>query len=113
MFIDALLKADRVRISAATLLEARMVANRDHGASELEELLDTVDAEVIAVDNTQADIAFQGFLRFGKGQHQAGLNYGDCFSCALAKAFGEPLLFKGDDFAKTDLDAGVPRREAT
>jgi ribonuclease VapC len=106
-FIETLLKTDRVRISAATLLESRMVANRDNGLSELAELLVTLDAEIIAVDQTQADIAFQGFLRYGKGQHPAGLNFGDCFSYALAKAYDEPLLFKGDDFHRTDIDAAI------
>jgi len=100
-----LLKADRVRISAATLLESRMVANRDNGHTELEELLDILDAEIIPVDKTQADLAFEGFLRYGKGKHPAGLNYGDCFSYALTKAYGEPLLFKGEDFPRTDVSA--------
>ncbi len=106
-FIETLLKTDRVRISAATLLESRMLANRDNGLSELAELLVTLDAEIIAVDQTQADIAFQGFLRYGKGQHPAGLNFGDCFSYALAKAYDEPLLFKGDDFPRTDIAAAL------
>jgi ribonuclease VapC len=102
-FIETLLKTDRVRISAATLVESRMVANRDNGLAESAELLDTLDAEVIAVDQAQADIAFEGFLRYAKGQHPAGLNFGDCFSYALAKAYDEPLLFKGDDFPRTDI----------
>lgn len=105
-FIDALLTADRVRISAATLLEARMVANRDNGIAELDELLETIDAEVIPVDQIQTDIAFDGLLGFGKGRHPAGLNYGDCFSYA-AMAFNEALLFKGDDFSQTDVSAAV------
>jgi ribonuclease VapC len=105
--IETLLKTDRVRISAATLLESRMVANRDNGLSELAELLAILDAEIIAVDEPQADIAFQGFLRYGKGRHPAGLNFGDCFSYALAKAHNEPLLFKGDDFPRTDIAAAI------
>jgi ribonuclease VapC len=106
-FIETLLKTDRVRISAATLLESRMVANRDNGLAELAELLVALDAEIIAVDQGQGDIAFQGFLHYGKGQHPAGLNFGDCFSYALAKAYGEPLLFKGEDFPRTDIDAAI------
>jgi len=106
-FIEILLKTDRVRISPATLLESRMVANRDNGLSELAELLVILDAEIIAVDQAQADLAFQGFLRYGKGQHPAGLNFGDCFSYALAKAHDEPLLFKGDDFPRTDIAAAI------
>ena len=106
-FIETLLKADRVRISAATLLESRMVAHRDNGLAELAELLVTLDAEIIAVDQPQTDVAFQGFLRYGKGQHPAGLNFGDCFSYALAKVYDEPLLFKGNDFPRTDIDTAI------
>jgi len=84
-----------------------MVANRDKGLAELEALLVTLDADIIPVDQAQGDIAFQGFLRYGKGQHPAGLNVGDCFSYALAKAYDEPLLFKGDDFPRTDIEAAL------
>lgn len=106
-FIETLLKADRVRISAATLLESRMVAHRDNGLAELAELLVTLDAEIIAVDQAQTDVAFQGFLRYEKGQHPAGLNFGDCFSYALAKVYDEPLLFEGNDFPRTDIDTAI------
>jgi len=51
----------------------------------------------------QSELARQAFLDFGKGRHKAGLNFGDCFSYALAKAMGEPLLFKGNDFSQTDI----------
>lgn len=101
------MKTGQVRISAATLLECRVVANRDKGLAELEALLVTLDAEIIPVDQPQGDIAFQGSLRYGKGQHPAGLNFGDCFSYALAKAYDEPLLFNGDDVPRTDIDAAI------
>jgi ribonuclease VapC len=55
----------------------------------------------------QAHLARQAFLDFGKGRHAAGLNFGDCFAYALAKVTGEPLLFKGQDFSKTDIKAAV------
>jgi ribonuclease VapC len=58
---------------------------------------------VIPVDHEQALLARDGFRRFGKGRHPAGLNFGDCFSYALAKQRGEPLLFKGNDFSQTDV----------
>jgi ribonuclease VapC len=58
-----------------------------------------------AVTPEQAEMAREAWRRFGKGQHAAGLNFGDCFSYALAKATGEPLLFKGDDFVHTDITA--------
>jgi ribonuclease VapC len=60
-------------------------------------------AEVVPVDAEQTDAARRAWRRYGKGRHAAGLNYGDCFSYALALTRGEPLLFKGDDFAKTDI----------
>ncbi len=56
-------------------------------------------------DADQAEIARLAFGRYGKGRHRAGLNFGDCFAYALSKASGEPLLFKGDDFAQTDVDS--------
>jgi ribonuclease VapC len=91
------------RISAGTLLEARIVAERDGGAEELAELLSLADVEVVPVDERLVDVGKEGFRRFGKGRHAAGLNYGDCFAYALARALDEPLLFKGDDFSRTDV----------
>ena len=58
-------------------------------------------------ESEQLDVAIDAFRRFGRGRHVAGLNFGDCFSYALAKATGEPLLFKGDDFARTDVRRAV------
>ena len=99
-----MLAAAEVRISAGTLLEVRIVAARDGGLAELAELLEAVGVEVEPVDPTQVDAAMDGFLRFGKGRHAAGLNYGDCFAYGLAKTLGEALLFKGNDFAQTDIE---------
>lgn len=101
--IDRLLAGDDVRISAGTLLEARIVAERDGGTAELEKLIETIGIEVVPVDARQVAIAFEGFRRFGKGRHKAGLNFGDLFAYALARAFDEPLLYKGTDFAHTDI----------
>ena len=64
--------------------------------------------ELAPFDAEQLGIARRAFGRFGKGCHAAGLDFGDCFSYALAKALGEPLLYKGNDFAKTDVEAAVP-----
>ena len=104
-FIDRLLATSEVRISAGTLLEIRIVAERDGGGAELEELLATLGIEVVPVDARQVDLAFDGFRRFGKGRHPAALNFGDLFAYALACAMDEPLLFKGDDFNRTDVKA--------
>ena len=104
-FIDLLLAASEARISAGTLLELRIVAERDGGSEELAALLATLGVEVVPVDARQVDLALEGFRRFGKGRHPAGLNFGDLFAYALAQVLGEPLLFKGDDFAQTDIEA--------
>ena len=101
--IEKLLTCDAIRISAGTLLEARIVCECYGGLSDLDDLLREIGAESVPVDDTQIRIAFEGFRRFGKGRHPAKLNFGDCFAYALAKVYGEPLLFKGNDFLKTDI----------
>jgi ribonuclease VapC len=100
---ERLLGADEVRMSSGTLLEARIVAKRDGGDAELAELLDLAGIEIVPPDARQIDLAFEGFRRFGRGRHPAGLNFGDLFAYALARALDEPLLFKGEDFGKTDV----------
>jgi ribonuclease VapC len=101
---------DPVRlISAATVLEATIVIESrlgDVGGREFDFWLLKVGAEVVPVDAEQVDAARRAWRRYGKGHHAAALNYGDCFSYALALSRGETLLFKGDDFAKTDINRG-------
>jgi ribonuclease VapC len=101
--------ADPVRLlSAANLVETSIVIEArvgDAGGRELDLLLHKAAIEVVAVDAAQADLARHAYRQFGKGRHAAGLNYGDCFAYALAQSAGEPLLFKGDDFNKTDVTA--------
>ncbi len=99
---------DPVRlISAATVLEATIVLETrlgDAGGREFDLWLLKIGVEIVPVDAEQADAARRAWRRFGKGRHAAALNYGDCFSYALALTRGEPLLFKGEDFAKTDVN---------
>jgi ribonuclease VapC len=99
---------DPVRlISAATVLEATIVLETrlgDAGGREFDLWLLKIGAEIVPVDAEQADAARRAWRRFGKGRHAAALNYGDCFSYALALTRCEPLLFKGEDFAKTDVN---------
>ena len=106
------IEADPVRLlSAATLVETAIVIEArvgEVGGRELDRLLQKAEVEVVAVDAEQAELARHAFRKFGKGRHAAGLNYGDCFSYALAESSGEPLLFKGGDFAKTDVAAVMP-----
>lgn len=97
-------------LSAANLLETSMVIESrkgEPGGRELDLLLYRADIEIVAFDPDQAEIARAAWRRFGKGRHPAGLNYGDCFSYALAKSRGLPLLYQGSDFSQTDI-AGVP-----
>lgn len=109
---DALVSARNRRMSAATLVELYVVIDgkRDPVRSaRLDELLSRSDVEIVDVTAEQAHIARAAYRDFGRGSgHPARLNFGDCFSYALARATGEPLLFKGDDFVHTDLTPGVP-----
>lgn len=94
------------RISAATLLETGIALESRGGAGaalELDAFLDRAGIQVVAVTAEQAVVARQAWRRFGRGNHPAALNFGDCFVYALAKTMDEPLLFKGDDFSLTDL----------
>jgi ribonuclease VapC len=94
-------------LSAVSLQEASMVmAGRLGDATawqELDDLIRDASLEVIAHDLVLAEIARDAFIRFGKGRHPARLNCGDCASYALARSRGLPLLFKGGDFARTDI----------
>ena len=95
-------------ISAATVLEAAMVLETrlgESGGVELDLWLLKASVEIVAVDAFHADQARRVWRRYGKGRHPAGLNFGDCFSYALAALTREPLLFKGDDFSRTDIAA--------
>lgn len=98
---------DPVRlVSAATLLEAAIVIEArygDAGGRELDRWLSSIGAEIIPVDLALVEAARRAWRKFGKGRHTAGLNFGDCFSYALAKSRGEVLLYKGNDFSKTDI----------
>ena len=105
-FIEAIEAADARLMSAATFVEISIVIEVRHGAEGLRDLdhfIGRAGIEIVAVDADHGNVARSAFSRFGKGRHRAGLNYGDCFSYALAISTGEPLLFKGDDFVHTDV----------
>jgi ribonuclease VapC len=107
LFALAIENASVVRISAASYVEAAIYVDRN-GDEVRRAMLDTFLGEFSIrtepVTAEQALLARQAFVLFGKGRHRAGLNFGDCFSYALAKAYREPLLFKGGDFGYTDLE---------
>lgn len=103
-FADLLADATDPLISAATLFECSMVQARTRrGLENLDDLLLAAGIRIAAVDIAQAHAARDAWLRYGKGRSPAALNFGDCFSYALATTTGRPLLFKGDDFALTDV----------
>jgi ribonuclease VapC len=109
-YIALLADAEDPLISAATLVEASTVMlakTAEAGVRDLDELLVTGSVRCVAVDDKQAKLARDAFARFGKGRSPAGLNFGNCFAYALARATNRPLLFKGDDFTKTDATAAA------
>lgn len=94
-------------ISAGTLAEALIVAGQRNLLPELRRLLASLDLVVEDVTADAADRVAAAYRRWGKGVHPAGLNYGDCFAYALAEARGCPLLFVGQDFARTDISIAM------
>lgn len=109
-FGTAIVAAGDTTMSAVSYVEASMVIwgrKHEYGLKKLDALIEEEGIRIIPVDHAQALAAREAFVRFGKGQHPARLNMGDCFSYALAKITGRPLLFKGDDFSRTDIAAAV------
>lgn len=110
-FAEAIATAQVCRMSAANFLEAAINVDM-YGDAEASRQLDAfirhagIVIEPVTLEHVQ--IARQAYLDFGKGRHPAELNFGDCFAYALARATREPLLFKGNDFTKTDLDLYQP-----
>lgn len=105
-FEAAILSAARPFVSAGTLLETGIVVearDREAGSVELDRLLQKLGVTTVPVDAEQVEVGRLAFRKYGKGRHPAKLNYGDCFAYALAITTGEPLLFKGDDFSRTDV----------
>ena len=107
-FIELLIADPTRLLSAANFLETGIVLENRSGEAagrDLDLFLYRAAVTVVPVDRDQAELARRAYRRFGKGRHPAALNYGDCFAYALSKSSGEPLLFKGDDFARTDIES--------
>jgi len=100
---DALRHAKGVAMSTGTLTEALIVSARRDFQPEMVDLIALVVTDII--DVTRAEEAASAYRRFGKGFHPASLNFGDCFAYGLAREFSCPLLYIGDDFARTDIAA--------
>ena len=104
--LATMVRADTLAVSAVTLVESLIVVEARQGpeaASDLVALLAELEAEVVALDASQAEAAASAWRRFGKGRHPAALNLGDTFAYALAITRGDPLLFTGRDFSATDV----------
>ena len=107
LYARAILTSSPCRMSVANLLEASIVVGGRGRATdtELDSFVEEAEIELSPVTREQVEAARQAWRRFGKGNHEAALNLGDCFAYALASSTGEPLLFKGDDFTRTDVEA--------
>ncbi len=108
-YVTALLDSEGApQLSAANAVETAMVVEARQGAEaarDLQLLIEQARIRILPVDEDQVRLAVEAWRRFGKGRHPAALNFGDCFAYALARSLGDPLLFKGDDFAQTDIPA--------
>jgi ribonuclease VapC len=110
LYAEAIEKADSCHMSAANYLEAALIVDTrgDPVASrEFDLFFRRADLLIEPVTFEHAKTARQAYRDFGKGRHPAGLNFGDCLAYALAKSLDEPLLFKGSDFSRTDIEAAV------
>jgi ribonuclease VapC len=106
-FVRAIESADKCQISAVSYIEAAIVIDKGGDAiasRRFDDFLRISRIAVEAVTPRQAEIARQAYRDFGKGRHEAGLNFGDCFAYALAREMDAPLLFKGNDFRHTDIE---------
>jgi ribonuclease VapC len=106
-FNEAIETAESRSLSTASFVESSMILESRYGADGVRDLdlfISKAQIMLAPVDTEQAQLARDAFRKYGKGRHPAGLNFGDCFSYALANALDEPLLFKGEDFSKTDIE---------
>ncbi len=107
-YARAISEAESRRMSAVSFVEAAIVVEaqtKERGSRQFDAFFRRAGIVIEPVTEEQAHAARQAYTDFGKAHHAAGLNFGDCFAYALAKVAGEPLLFKGQDFRKTDLEA--------
>ena len=105
--VDRILEADAVRISAPTVVETMLVfagRRRSSDAGEVDVLLKELGVTVVPFGERETHAAVAAFVKYGRGRHKTGLNFGDCFAYAAAAVAGDTLLFVGDDFKKTDIE---------
>jgi ribonuclease VapC len=112
VFSKAIANAPKRLVSAFSALETSIVIESkkgEPGGRELDLLIHKARIEIVPVNEEQFELARRAWRDFGKGRHPAGLNIGDCCSYALSKYSGEPLLYKGEDFSKTDIQSALPQ----
>jgi ribonuclease VapC len=108
LLFEKVTRADTVLVSAPTALEIAIVLTRRFLVDPRPSLtsdFETYGVQMVPLNKRHADVAIQAFLTYGKGRHPAKLNFGDCLSYAVASLAGIPLLYTGDDFSKTDIEA--------
>lgn len=105
--IAATAGASRLAISAATVAEAMIVADRKGFGERMRQIVGELGFEIVPVTPAQSGRVAAAYAQWGKGVHPARLNFGDCFAYALAKELGWPLLFVGDDFSRTDIASAL------
>ncbi len=114
-FSEAIAQAGQCALSAATFVEVSMVLESLHGVGGVRAFdrllavagVAVVPVDTVPVDTVQAEAAREAFRQYGNGRHRAALDFGDCFAYALARTRSEPLLYKGTDFALTDLRSAL------
>lgn len=108
-YLDAISRAESVSMPASCFVESVITLSKFASAkADIERFLDSHEIGLASIDLRIAKLASEAFLRYGKGRgHPARLNFGDCFSYAVAKELGAPLLFKGDDFVHTDIESAL------
>lgn len=109
-YLSAILRDDAPKLSLVSWVEFQvaMLHRSRTGLPLAQRFLSLMPLKIITPDQIQAELAVDAYERFGKGRHPARLNFGDCFSYALAKSLNAPLLFKGDDFGHTDVTPALP-----
>lgn len=105
-FVDLIQTSRQRQMTAVNLLEARLVLTFTKGlpSTAVDDFITDYGIDIVPFDEPLSDLAFKAYGRYGKGRHPARLNMGDCAAYALAKSRGWPLLYKGDDFAETDIE---------
>ena len=104
--VDRILEAEVVRVGTPTLVETEIVLSARRGkraATDVQDLLEELHVTVVPFSESDWHAAVRAFEQFGRGRHEAGLNFGDCLSYAVAAVASDSLLFVGDDFTSTDI----------